>query len=424
MMWRSRKARLRDEALLVAFAERLCEVSALTEPRAQFRDSLRTTLIMEGSTALMARPVTSGTPATHARRVLPRRRLALATALVASTLGMGGMASASASALPGDTLYPVKRGIEGVELALKRGDADRGAFRLELAAERLAETSELAQRRDVADTLKAHTLTEYNQQAEDGSEALLLSFKATSDHANIVTLNRFAAAAYDRLTALEGRLSGAAATALESAREQLSSIVEMSVRLCPNCGGIDSGLISALQATQAAEVDDSEPDAAEPSAPDDPAPTAPNPLPPSAGTTERGATSEQKNESASDDDQDEEESTDDELTDDALQPADRIPLSPLPPLPNVMTPGPGPLPTLAPSPTLPTPTLPTPTPTPSPVPSPTPTCHLNNGNGNSCNPTPPGLGLGLGLEKGTPPVDQQLVQGLLDGLADLIGDVE
>jgi hypothetical protein len=51
-----------------------------------------------------------------------------------------GVAAASASALPGDALYPVKRGLESAQLALTLNPAARASLQAELSARRRAET--------------------------------------------------------------------------------------------------------------------------------------------------------------------------------------------------------------------------------------------------------------------------------------------
>jgi hypothetical protein len=75
----------------------------------------------------------------------PRHRIALvliAAAITAILLG-GAAVSASASALPGELLYPVKRAVERVELMIHRDPASQAKLHLEYAQRRLAELSAL-----------------------------------------------------------------------------------------------------------------------------------------------------------------------------------------------------------------------------------------------------------------------------------------
>jgi hypothetical protein len=68
-------------------------------------------------------------------------RLVLASLL--AILLLAGAASASATALPGDTLYPLKRALEASRLALTFDPASRQAFDAELAARRRHEAAQV-----------------------------------------------------------------------------------------------------------------------------------------------------------------------------------------------------------------------------------------------------------------------------------------
>jgi PKD repeat protein len=298
MSWRTRDARdfadaldgagapsSREIASLIAVAERLCEAAATVQPPAAFRASFRTTLVAEAATVLTAaRPATA-----RARRqpvllaLTARRRIAIVAAPLVTALGLVGMTAASASALPGDTLYPVKRGIENTELVLKQGESENGTFRLELAGRRLDETNGLTARPSAPSDLEADTLTEYSKQADLGSGALVRSFKATNRRTDIITINRFASRAAGGLASLDGQLEGEAATALASARTQLASIVDTAAALCPSCGGIDPNLADAITAAgpTAAPLPPVEPPTATPTPTPAPTTVTPTPLTPS-----------------------------------------------------------------------------------------------------------------------------------------------
>ena len=56
------------------------------------------------------------------------------------------MAAASSDALPGDSLYPLKRGMEDISLGMANGDADRGEAYLDQASTRLSEARRLMER--------------------------------------------------------------------------------------------------------------------------------------------------------------------------------------------------------------------------------------------------------------------------------------
>ncbi|MEV5887386.1 DUF5667 domain-containing protein [Streptomyces sp. NPDC052020] len=89
--------------------------------------------------------------ATPMKRFRPRTRLAKGLTAGGLSVGvaagaLGGVAAASSDALPGDTLYALKRGIEDVKLGLADGDDERGRAYLDLASTRLKEARRLLDR--------------------------------------------------------------------------------------------------------------------------------------------------------------------------------------------------------------------------------------------------------------------------------------
>jgi hypothetical protein len=84
-------------------------------------------------------------------RLRPRSRLTKGLAAGGLTVGvaagaLGGVAAASTDALPGDTLYGLKRGMEDLRLDFTTGDTDRGRVFLDHAATRLNEARRLLER--------------------------------------------------------------------------------------------------------------------------------------------------------------------------------------------------------------------------------------------------------------------------------------
>lgn len=89
--------------------------------------------------------------ATPLGKLRPRSRLA--KGLTAGGLGitvaagaLGGVSAASSDALPGDSLYGLKRGIEDVKLGLADGNDERGRVLLDHASTRLSEARRLMER--------------------------------------------------------------------------------------------------------------------------------------------------------------------------------------------------------------------------------------------------------------------------------------
>ncbi|MEU7068098.1 DUF5667 domain-containing protein [Streptomyces sp. NPDC046161] len=89
--------------------------------------------------------------ATSLRKLRPRSRWSKGIAAGGLTVGVaagafGGVAAASTDALPGDSLYPVKRGMEDIKLGMADEDSDRGELYLDQASNRLSEARRLMER--------------------------------------------------------------------------------------------------------------------------------------------------------------------------------------------------------------------------------------------------------------------------------------
>lgn len=89
--------------------------------------------------------------ATSLRKLRPRSRWSKGIAAGGLTVGVAagafsGVAAASTDALPGDHLYPVKRGMEDIRLGMADDDSDRGELYLDQASNRLSEARRLMER--------------------------------------------------------------------------------------------------------------------------------------------------------------------------------------------------------------------------------------------------------------------------------------
>lgn len=252
----------RDEQIadLVRFAEGICE-EAVAEPSAVFRESLRTQLMTEAATTLVPMPPEAPprTPAPARNRPV-RRRIAAAAAVLVAAAGGVGLVSSSASAIPGDMLYPVKRSVESVELQLHRGDASRGSFQLERAAERLTEARQL-QAEGRSPALIADTLDDFAASAEDGSARLFTEFNATGEEKSIRKVNEFIAASSLDLTALSSELTGGAADAFAAAQASITDVASEASTLCRTCARPDPIPLVRSGKNVAAEQTDKKPPA-------------------------------------------------------------------------------------------------------------------------------------------------------------------
>jgi hypothetical protein len=217
---------------LVRFAEGLCE-AAVAEPSPMFLESLRTKLMTEAETVLV--PMPAKPHAAPARAAHPiRRRVAGLTAAMVASAGVVGIVASSASAVPGEMLYPVKRTVESVELALHRDEASRGSFQLRQASERLAEARDLSAKGG-SESLIAETLDDFSTQAESGSTELFSDFTGSGEKKSIRTVNDFAVEATAGLSALSSQLPPGADDSFDAATATISDLATRALSLCSAC---------------------------------------------------------------------------------------------------------------------------------------------------------------------------------------------
>ena len=164
-------------------AERFADLLAVVDdlraapevvPRPAFTAALRERLMLEADTVLVDQPARAR--AEEARLVLPTRPRArdrrLATLLGGAALigATTSMAVAAQTALPGDSLYPVKRAIEDARTGLANDDADRGARLLAHAGGRLDEVDELSRTSSpLRSAAVADTLVTFDEQATEAA---------------------------------------------------------------------------------------------------------------------------------------------------------------------------------------------------------------------------------------------------------------
>lgn len=300
--WSGRTVGDEHIAGLVRFAEGLCE-AAVAEPSPMFRESLRAMLMTEAETVLVPMPATTRTaPARQTRPV--RRRVASLTAAMVASAGVVGIVASSASAVPGEMLYSVKRGVESVELALHRDDASRGSFQLRQASERLAEARELSSNGG-SEHLIAESLEDFSSQAESGSASLFSDFTGSGEKKSIRMVNDFAVEATANLSALSSQLPPGADDSFEAATATISDLATQASSLCHACttgdlqqlvasvnglsvtpkSSSDSSSTDSKSSTPSSKDDDSKPDSGPTAAAPTEKPIVALPLPTTAPTT-------------------------------------------------------------------------------------------------------------------------------------------
>ncbi|MBA2573496.1 MAG: hypothetical protein H0V02_01715 [Nocardioidaceae bacterium] len=156
---------------------------------------------------------------------------------VAST----GVAVASQSALPGETLYPVKRSLEHIQVALAGSAADKGGELLEQAGTRLDEVDGLAAEGwsdPDAPSLVLDTLDLFAIQSAQGAEALMSAYSEDGSSESIATLRAFTERSVSQLSGLGETLPSSMDDELTQAAEEMADLDARAVRLCPTCSSL------------------------------------------------------------------------------------------------------------------------------------------------------------------------------------------
>ena len=134
-------------------------------------------------------------------RLRPKTRITKGLAAGGLTLGVvagafGGAAVASTNALPGDTLYGLKRGMEDLRLDLAGGSTDRGRVHLDKASTRLDEVRLLMERQQAGE-LDENQLAEVRSTLasmhSDATEGRRLLSQAHQDDGSIAPLRALSA---------------------------------------------------------------------------------------------------------------------------------------------------------------------------------------------------------------------------------------
>ena len=222
-------------------AELLALVGALragpeVQARPEFVATLRERLMAEAATTLVPDDVSRLT--LPARRPVRERRLAAVVGGIALVGATTSLAVASQSALPGDSLYPVKRAIEQAHTGLSVGEGSKGTTILANAADRLDEVDALTRQDRFGDEVRiADTLNTFTDQATEASDLLLADYSHTGQASSIAQLRDFASASLTRLAGLEPLVPAEARDELIRAAGVLTTIDTEAALRCDDCGG-------------------------------------------------------------------------------------------------------------------------------------------------------------------------------------------
>lgn len=216
----------------------LPEVSA----RPSFVADLRTRLVAEAAAppARAARPIDAALVA----RLTPtqrgganERRLATVLGGFAVVAGTGSMAMASQAALPGDSLYPMKRAIENAQTNLQSDDAGKVATLLGQAEQRLSEVEALNDRDDDAADEITSTLQDFSEQTNQAAVLAIDEYEESGHASSLQEVRDFASRTMGTLTALGDELPDEARPALISAAQTVRQVDSAAQQVCPTCGG-------------------------------------------------------------------------------------------------------------------------------------------------------------------------------------------
>ena len=220
-------------AELVATVQVLSDQPLVT-PRAEFAAELRSRLMLAAEADLVPAPPVVRRAPTRSQR---NRRLGTAAAALVIVGGTAGMAAAASGALPGQSLYPIKRGIEQVTTAAHIGDAAKGSALLGQASQRLDEVDGLMSAGSPDADLVSSTLDSFNDQANAGADKLFKAYQTDADSADIATVRDFTASEMSQLEAMASTADPSTLGSLRDAADTVAEIDQQATTLCASCGG-------------------------------------------------------------------------------------------------------------------------------------------------------------------------------------------
>ena len=201
-------------------------------PTPAFSADLRERLMGAARTELVPDPTSTVRPL---RRPVPARRRASVVAASLVIVGSAaGAAAASHGALPGDPLYPVKRGTEQVGTSLSLSTAQKGRSQLDHAGTRLEEAREL-QGRGADERLVLGALRDFQREAVSGSSRLFTAYDADQRPEDVAAVRDFAAAQMEQVDALAADADPVVGASLVGAADTLADLDDRARLLCASC---------------------------------------------------------------------------------------------------------------------------------------------------------------------------------------------
>lgn len=202
-------------------------------PRADFVAGLRSQLMAAAGSEMSRAPAPAHRPVLR-RTSVNRRRVGTVAASLVIVGGTAGMAAAASGALPGESLYPVKRGIEQARSAVQLDRAGRGAVILDQAATRLEEVRQLQSGSADVELIDS-TLESFGSTAETGSDELFVAYRADGDAGHIKDVRAFTSRQMSNISTLAGAAGPRTSGRLIDAADTVADIDQRARVLCAAC---------------------------------------------------------------------------------------------------------------------------------------------------------------------------------------------
>lgn len=239
-LWGGRRAEAFQNAVDGHVEPTNCELAELVHLACGVREMPAVSLSTDSKAAMRARLVAEADamlipPTRTSSKPAPKRRglrIAAGSAVVVTAMS-GGLVSVSANALPGDALYPIKRGFENFELSLPGGANTTGQTQLQQASNRLEEAEALA-RQGNADQIDG-ALYDFADAADAGADQLMRVYAENGDAGSIVTIRAFTNAAGNRLHTLSSLIDESVMPSYTAAVSTVTAIDKRAVEACPEC---------------------------------------------------------------------------------------------------------------------------------------------------------------------------------------------
>ncbi|MGI8666234.1 MAG: DUF5667 domain-containing protein [Jatrophihabitans sp.] len=245
----SGRARQSREAELIS---RLTDLPVGPVPDSRFKAELRSQLVAiaprilaESATDAQAVPAVGPAGRSGLGRAIRRPLIAVAGSAAVLVLLLGLAVWVSNGALPGQSLYGVKRASENVQLSIAGGDTAKGKAYLQLATSRVKEAGKLVGGTDGQPaTLSAHTrslvastLSSADSDSRNGMQSLGKASVAQMSADPIAGIANWASQQRSRLSDLQGRLpAGSTRNRVEASQALLQKIATRASQLSARIG--------------------------------------------------------------------------------------------------------------------------------------------------------------------------------------------